>query len=189
MPVADETIAEEGLRLYEFCILYPANLSQKEESDLLKEVEKTIEEQGGKQVAKDTWGKRGLAYKIKGHTEGCYVVYYYELDPTTLKEIDVALRITPNVLRHIVVKPPKGYQIVEYSKLYQTWLKEREDEADRKKREKEERLAKRVADKAKRQVKRAAKKEDTKKEEKPAADKEQISQELEKLISDDDLDI
>ena len=190
MPTLDETTTEEDVRIYEFCILYPSNLSQKEEADLLKDIEKTIEEQGGKQVSKDAWGKRGLAYRIKGNDEGNFVVYYYSLAPTSLKEIDVALRITPNLLRHIVVKPPKGYEIVKYSESYSTRLKEREGEDDRKKREKEQKLTKQVAEKAKRQIKRAAaKKEESPEEKKPATDKKKISAELDKLISDDDLDI
>lgn len=191
MPVADDTITEEDVRMYEFCILYPPNLGQKDETALLKDIEKIIEEQGGKQVAKDSWGKRGLAYRIKGHDEGIYVVYHYMIDPAALKEIDVALRITPNLLRHIVVKPPKGYEVVQFSKKYEEWLKNREGEEERKQREKEEKIEKQVAEKAKRQVKRAAaaKKDDAPTEQKPAADKKKISAELDKLISDDDLDI
>jgi small subunit ribosomal protein S6 len=190
MPTLDETMTDEDVRTYEFCILYPTNLSPKEEADLLKEIEKTIEEQGGKQVSKDIWGKRGLAYKIKGNTEGNFVVYHYIMDPTTLKEIDTALRITPNLLRHIIVKPPKRYKIIKYSESYETWLKEREGEDERRQKEKEEKLAQKVAEKAKRQVKRAAaKKEEEAPAEKPKVDKQKISEQLEKLISDDDLDI
>lgn len=190
MPTLDNTATEEDTRTYEFCVLYPSNLNQKEEAGLLKEVEKIIEEQGGKQISKDAWGKRGLAYKIKGNTEGNFVVYYYQLDPTVLKEIDVSLRILPNLLRHIIVKPPKGYEITKFSEGYETWLKDREGEEDRKKKEQEEKLAKRIADKAKRQVKRvAAKKEEEAPEDKPKADKKKISEQLDKLISDDDLDI
>lgn len=188
MPELTET--SEDVRVYEFCVLYPSNLSQKEESTLLKEVESLIEEQGGKQVAKDNWGKRGLAYRIKGNDEGNYVVYHYELEPGNVQEIDESLRITPNLLRHIIVKPPKGYEVIKFSESYDTWLKERETEADRKKKEKEAKLAKKVADKAKRQAKRTAKaaKEESAAE-KPETDKKKISEELDKLISDDDLDI
>lgn len=190
MPTLNETTTDEDLRTYEFCILYPPNLSQKEEADLLKEVEKTIAEQGGKQISKDLWGKRGLAYRIKGNDEGNFVVYHYSLDPSKLTEIDVALRIMPNLLRHIVVKPPKNYKIVKYSEGYEAWLKEREGEGERKEKAKEEKLAQRVAEKAKRQVKRAAAKKDEETTvEKPKADKKKISEQLEKLISEDDLDI
>lgn len=189
MPEVD-TLTDEDVRVYEFCVLYPSNLSQKEESTLLSDVEKTIEEQGGKQISKDTWGKRGLAYKIKGHEEGNFVVYHYELAPEAVIEIDESLRILPNVLRHIVVKPPKGYEIVKFSEGYESWLKEREQEGERKQREKEQRLAEKVAEKAKRQAKRvAAKKDDEADKPVQKADKKQISDELDKLISDDDLDI
>ena len=43
----------ENTRIYEFCMLLAYPLSQKEESDLMKEIEKLFEEAGGKQVAKD----------------------------------------------------------------------------------------------------------------------------------------
>lgn len=189
MPELQDQITDEDTRMYEFCFLYPSTLSQKEEADLLKEVEKIIEETGAKQVSKDLWGKRGLAYKIKGHTEGNYVVYHYIMDPKAIIDIDTTLRITPNVLRHIVVKPPKGYEVTKFSERYTEWLQTREEEGDKKKKEKEERLAARVAEKAKRQAKRTAAKKEEEVSEKPKADKKQISDELDKLISDDDLDI
>ncbi len=191
MPIADDTIATNDLRIYEFCFLYPSNLSQKEEATLLKDVENIIEEQGGKQVSKDLWGKRGIAYKIKGYMEGNYVVYHYEMDPSKLKEIDETLRITPHVLRHIVVKPPKGYAIVKYSEAFGQWLKDREVEVERKEREHEQKLAKKVAEKAQRQVKRsaAAQKKEATETVKPVADRKKISEELDKLISDDDLNL
>ena len=190
MPELNETITDESTRVYEFCFLYPSTLSQKEENELLKEIEKIIEETGAKQVSKDLWGKRGLAYKIKGHTEGNFVVYYYEMEPKAIIEVDTTLRITPNILRHIVVKPPKGYQVTSFSDEFVKWLKDRENAVDEKKKEKEERLAARVAEKAKRQVKRvAAAKKDEDATPKPKTDKKQISDELDKLISDDDLDI
>ena len=184
------TEIDEDTHIYEFCVLYPCSLSQKEEGDLLKEIEKTIEEQGGKQVSKDEWGRRGLAYRIKGNDEGNFVVYHYLLDPSKLKEIDVTLRIMPNLLRHIIVKPPKGYEVVKYSEKYEQWLKQQEDDVLQEERDKEELLTKKVAERAKQQAKRTAaavKKEE--RAEKPAIDKKQISEELDKLISDDDLDI
>lgn len=190
MPTLDETITDEDLRVYEFCVLYAANLSQKDEAALQKEVEHIIEEQGGKQIAKDVWGKRGLAYTIKGTDEGIYIVYHYELDPSKLKEIDVSLRITPNLLRHIIVKPPKGYEIVKFSEQYETWLNERESDVDRKKREKEQKIQEQVAEKAKRKAARVAKqKDDSTEEKKPETDTKKLSEELDKIISDDDLDL
>src|SRR5262245_49834306 len=116
------TASSEDVRIYECAVLYPYPLTQKQEQDLLKEVEGYFEEAGAKLVAKDPWSQRGLAYGVKGFSEGCFVIYYYEMDPLKVKEVDHSLKINKNVLRHLFVKPPKNYQILKYSELYQTWL-------------------------------------------------------------------
>lgn len=188
MPELEETTEEA--RIYEICILYPHPLNQKEEQDFFKEVEEVFQEAGAKQVAKDVWGRRGLAYPIGGHSEGAYVVYHYEMDPAKVKGVDETLRITPNVLRHIVVKPPKGYEVSKFSEKYEEWLKERETAEETRRKKKEEALQKKVADRAKRKVKKV---EETKKEapvpKKTSADEQELSEQLEKIISDEDLDI
>lgn len=182
----------EDTRVYEFCVLYPYPLSQKEEQDILKEVEGIFDEAGAKQVSKDSWGRRGLAYRIEGYEEGVFVVYHYEMDPAKVKEVDNALRIMRTVLRHMVVKPPKGYQIVKFSEQYEEWLKSRKEQEANKEHERVAELERKVAERAKRKVKRveAEKKEEEKSApEKPQMKKEEIQEELEKLISDDDLDL
>lgn len=189
--MATLTPTSEDTRIYEIAILYGHPISQKEEQELLKAVEKLLDEAGANQIAKDTWGQRGLAYRIGGHYEGMYVVYHYEMDPSKLKEVEQQLRITPGVLRHLIVKPPKGYEVVKYSEKYEQWLKDREHEEVVKKEEKEEALKRKVVEKAKRQVKKAEKKEEKEVEAAPAPKIEEgkLSEELEKLISDEDLDI
>src|SRR3989338_1567072 len=147
------TPSTEDRVVYEIAVLYPI-LSQKEEQQMLKEVEGIFAEAGGLQVAKDAWVRRGLAYPVKNHKEGNFVIYYYDLEPGKVLEIELALKIEKNVLRHLVVKPPKGYQIVKYSELYEKWLKERETVDQVRTREKEEKLKDQVAKKAKQQARR-----------------------------------
>ena len=71
------TPTSEDTRVYELCVLYPHPLSQKEEQDLLKEIEALFTEAGATQLHKDLWGRRGLAYKINVYEQGSYVLYYY----------------------------------------------------------------------------------------------------------------
>ncbi len=198
MPVLESTSTSaeasadksEDTRIYEFCVLYPYGLPQKEEQALTKAVEAHFAETGGKQVSKDVWGRRGLAYPIKGQTEGNFVIYYYEMDPSKLQELDEALRITPGLLRHMVVKPPRGYEIVQYATRFEEWKAEEAQAEDRKAKQKEEDLQRRVAEKAKRQVKRDSVKKDEKPVEKAKpTEKRDITEQLDKLISDDDLGI
>lgn len=175
--------SSEDVRIYECTVLYPV-LSQKEEQQLLKEIEALFTDAGAREVAKDLWGRRGLAYPIKGQMEGHVVVYYWELDPLKVKEIDQALKIMKNVLRHMFVKPPKHYQVVKFSELYVQWLKERETVGQKKTREKEEMVKERLAKKVQAQAKRAAPKKTVEKSAGPLVE-EELTEKLDKLISDD----
>ena len=109
------TASSEDTRVYELCILYGYPTPQKEEAELLKQVEALFDEAGAKIIEKDSWGKRGLAYTIGGFDQGVYVVYYLDMDPSKLKEMDSAIRIVPGLLRHIIVKPPKDYELLKFS--------------------------------------------------------------------------
>ncbi len=183
------TASSEDVRIYEVAVLYPASLGQKEEQQALKDVEEIFKDAEGKMMEKDAWGKRGLGYRIGGHDEGSFVIYYFEMDPSKLKEVDEALRIVPNVLRHLIVKPPKNYQVVKFSEGYEEWLKNRETDTEKKERETEEDLQRKVAEKAKRQAKRATEQKKDTEEAAAPVEKKKLDEELEKLISDDELDI
>lgn len=175
---------EDG-RIYECAVLYPFPMNQKEENELLKGVEEIFAEADAKLLLKDKWGQRGLAYKVGGFTEGNFVIYYYELDPLKLKEIDTQLRILKGVLRHMIVKPPKKYVIGPMADNLQKWKEQSRMEGEQRAQEKEDRLKKQVVEKAK----RAGAKVEKKKTEEKAAPTGTVAEGLDKLISDKDLEI
>ena len=49
------------------------------------------------------WGKRTLAYAIKKHETGYYVVAKFDADATALPEFERAIKLDEGVLRHLVV--------------------------------------------------------------------------------------
>ena len=51
----------------------------------------------------DVWGMKKLAYPIQKKTEGYYVVIEFKAQPTLPKELDRRLRISDNVMRHLIV--------------------------------------------------------------------------------------
>lgn len=179
----------EDTMIYEFCVLYPVNLSQKEEQILLKGIDEIFAEAEGRQVAKDAWGRRGLAYPIKKQTEGNFLILYYEMNPQKLKEVDKQLRILPNILRHLMVKPPKGYQLVKFSEAFEQWQKDKVTAVETKRKEEETKLQRKVVEKAKRDAKRTeVKKTEVKKKEATSTLEEaDLSKKLDELISDDSI--
>lgn len=89
---------------YELAVLYHPDL----EIDLEKasqKVTKVITDNGGKITAEDNWGKRKLAYKIKGHDHAVYVFYAVELPHEGVQKVEGILNITDEVIRFLITKP------------------------------------------------------------------------------------
>ncbi|MGD2135198.1 MAG: 30S ribosomal protein S6 [Gemmatimonadales bacterium] len=49
------------------------------------------------------WGKRTLAYPIRGKEVGYYVVVQFAADPSLLPELERRLKLEENVLRYLLV--------------------------------------------------------------------------------------
>lgn len=89
---------------YEIAVLYHPDL----EVDLTKaedRVTKIFTDNGGKVTGTDNWGKRKLAYSIKGNEHAVYVFYKVDLPPASVQKVEATLNITDEVIRFLIVKP------------------------------------------------------------------------------------
>jgi len=59
---------------------------------------------GGEVISQEILGKRRLAYEIKKHRDGIYVLIQFHAQPETVAELDRVMRITDEVIRHLIVK-------------------------------------------------------------------------------------
>lgn len=65
---------------------------------------KLIVANGGTIDKEDRWGKKRLAYEIKDCTEGYYVLLYVTCEPACVAEADRVMKITDDLLKHMIVK-------------------------------------------------------------------------------------
>jgi small subunit ribosomal protein S6 len=89
---------------YEIAILYDPDL----EVDLEKatsRVEKIFTDNGAKVTNVDNWGKRKLAYTIKGNDMAVYVFYTVEMPGANVQKLESVLNITDEVIRFLITKP------------------------------------------------------------------------------------
>jgi len=89
---------------YEIAVLYHPDL----EVDLSKaedRVKKIVADNGGKIASTDNWGKRRLAYNIKGNEHAVYVFYTVELPGEAVAKVESALNITDEVIRFLITRP------------------------------------------------------------------------------------
>ena len=89
-------------RPYELVVLLHPDL----EIDLdapTKKIERLITEAGGKITARDNWGKKRLAYRIRKQDFAIYLYFELELKPEQVHTLESTLLITEEVLRHLLV--------------------------------------------------------------------------------------
>ncbi len=67
-------------------------------------VKKLVADNGGKLLSEDNWGKKRLAYKIKGEDFAVYVLLNVELPAAAPLKISNALNISDDVIRYLLVK-------------------------------------------------------------------------------------
>ncbi len=68
-----------------------------------------IERTGGEAGEINNWGRRKLAYEIEHRTDGFYVVMEFTAGDRTLTELKRILRVSDDILRHMIVKLPPTY--------------------------------------------------------------------------------
>jgi small subunit ribosomal protein S6 len=95
------------LRDYEVLYIVRADLDDDKVQDVVKRVNTLIQRSGGTIAHTNLWGKRKLAYEVKHQKEGSYVLQDFALDPDKVPELEAALKITEEVLRHLIVRKPE----------------------------------------------------------------------------------
>lgn len=94
------------MRDYEILYIVRPDLEDDKVQDIVKRVNTLIGRSGGNAEQTSLWGKRKLAYEVKHQKEGSYVLQDFSIEPDRVPELESALKITEEVLRHLVVRKP-----------------------------------------------------------------------------------
>lgn len=93
-------------------VVVSAQLTQAKQKTFLDNIGKTVKLAGGKVDEISNWGKRELAYPIKKQTDGIYFLLNFKLPPDQVFALDQKVKLTDNVLRHLIMaKSKKGKQV------------------------------------------------------------------------------
>ncbi|OLD52867.1 MAG: 30S ribosomal protein S6 [Actinobacteria bacterium 13_1_40CM_2_66_13] len=95
------------MRDYEVLYIVRADFDDDKVQEAVKRVNTLIERSGGTPERTNLWGKRKLAYEVKHQKEGSYVLQDFQLEPERVPELEAGLKITEEVLRHLIVRKPE----------------------------------------------------------------------------------
>ena len=89
---------------YELIYIISPEVSDEELPQVIEKMSQSVNNAGGNVVEVAQWGRKRMAYPIRRFAEGNYVFNRIELEPVKVKEIEANLRLSDEVLRHLVVK-------------------------------------------------------------------------------------
>lgn len=171
---------EIGANHYEILFIIPNNYTEEEAKKISENTEEIFKKAGGEITYQEYWGKKKLAYEIKGFHHGYYSLFEFDLDGENLASLDRKLKLSSEILRHQIVRRKKRSQEeIEKEKARQE--KSAKNEKDEKK--VEEPIKKEVK-KPKEEDKETEKKEE-KKDEK--GDIKDLDERLEGILDSSDL--
>ncbi len=93
-----------GYPFYEMLYIVPQKFSEEELPKIIEKVKNLLETAGCGIKQTDIWGKKKLAYPIKGYSFGYYILIFFEAPQNSIAQLDRTLRMTGDVLRHIIIK-------------------------------------------------------------------------------------
>jgi len=103
--VSDKVSTEsEQLRDYELVLVISPEINEEEFEATIDNVSRFVTKNGGTISNIERWGKRRLAYPIIHFVEGSYVLARFKLRPAFGKELEANLRISEEVLRHLLIR-------------------------------------------------------------------------------------
>jgi small subunit ribosomal protein S6 len=95
---------DEQLRDYELVVIINPEVVEEKFDATIDSVSQFVTEKGGTISNVERWGKKRLAYPIEHFMEGSYVLTHFSLKPALSKELEVNLKISEEVLRHLLVR-------------------------------------------------------------------------------------
>lgn len=93
------------MRTYELVMIFRPEMAETEVRSEVSQVEKALVERGAEIKQVDFWGKRRLAYEIKHLNEGYYAVVTFSGEVAAVDDLDRALTLSDNALRHKFIRP------------------------------------------------------------------------------------
>jgi small subunit ribosomal protein S6 len=95
------------MRPYEVMIILDSSLEEDAVRAAVDRSTDLIRNRGGDPHRVDRWGKRRFAYELNHRWDGYYVLVGAHAEPSVMAELDRALHLADEVVRHKVIRLPE----------------------------------------------------------------------------------
>lgn len=107
---------------YELLYIIPTSFTDDEVGTIETKISGLLGKLGATIEATKRLGKLRLAYPVKRQRHGHYVMVHFTCEPTSVAKIEENLRITPEVLRHLILQADEAgadqkFELVQFNEV------------------------------------------------------------------------
>lgn len=97
-------VEEKQLQDYELVFIVSPEVAEESLENTIGTISQFISGRDGIISDMERWGKKKLAYPVGHFLEGNYVLAKFKMNPARCKELEGNLRISEEILRHLLVR-------------------------------------------------------------------------------------
>ena len=98
------------MRTYESIFIVHPEVIGDDQTALIDKYKTILSDQGANVLKLENWGTRTLAYQVKKHSKGCYVLVIFDAEPTVIAEFERRMRIDEKVIKFQTIILEGGYE-------------------------------------------------------------------------------
>lgn len=95
------------MRMYEGLFLIDNAHASMEWENVVKHIQDVLQKNGAEILKIEKWGEKKLAYKIKSHKRGTYLLIHFNAKNTAITAIRRDFQLSEHIIRSLIVKDDK----------------------------------------------------------------------------------
>lgn len=95
---------DQAMNSYELIYIIQPQLDENGINSVNERMTQAIAGQNGQVISTEVWGQRKLAYPIRNHFVGYYVLHNMEMPPSGVTELERILRLNEDVIRFLIFR-------------------------------------------------------------------------------------
>lgn len=92
------------MNLYENIVILNSSLSDEDLETATGKIKDVITKSGGETLKVDVWGRKKLAYEIKKHKKGFYVLFVFKSAAGLIRKLEEYYKVFDPVVKYMVIK-------------------------------------------------------------------------------------
>jgi len=93
------------LNKYETVFIIDPSIEVEETERVIEDTQNLITGSGGTVIKVDKWGKKRLAYEVKGNRDGYYVLVNFEAEPQFIQRLGRYYGLTEEIIKYMTLRP------------------------------------------------------------------------------------